>query len=354
MLTRRGRHTRSDIVSDAHALENDLGTAAAAFARLETKNAAAEGNDVADDDVEEIQADGADDGDAEKVSEVKARKAEADDDGEAEGAVDPKATSVSEPPPSLSDTEKARFKALPPEAQAFLREYAQRREGDLERHLNSKSGELAETHRQLKAKGEEAVAELGKRIGSLDATIAGAEALIGKKPDWVSLSSTLTPEQLKEQKATWQHVQSKLKAAKDEREKLNGEAKAKFEDRKKSVIDAHKAELLKEFKDPKGIDKAWSEIEPYLSKEGFSEAERGNMYDSRMWKVAHKAALWDKLQAEKKNVRKEAKPAPKLTKPGTVSEPGDRTNARPGAAMARLKKTGSQADAAAAFGARSK
>lgn len=336
-------------MSDTHAaLEDDLGKAAAAFARLETRNAAPEGDDAADDEVEEIEADGADAGDKESEGEAKAKP---DDDEEAEGEVDPDKRPASETPPSLSDEEKAAFKALPPEAQAFLRKYAERREGDIARHLNTKSGELAETHRQLKAKGEEAVAVLGKRIESLDAIVAGVEAIV-KEPDWVSLSRTLTPEQYQEQRATWEYVQSKLKAAKEEREKLNGEAQAKHRERQSQIVEFHKAELIKEFKDDKGIDKAWGgTIEPYLAKEGFSVAERGGMFDSRMWRVAYKAALYEKLQAEKKTVRKEAKPAPKLTKPGTTSEPGDRANARLGTAMARLKKTGTVADAAAAFSA---
>ncbi|MDP3677314.1 MAG: hypothetical protein Q8R44_19815 [Novosphingobium sp.] len=319
----------------------------------EQPNAAPEGGDV-----EELEADGADAGDT--------TQDESTDDGagdtrEAKGQVDPKAAKpeASEPPPSLSETEKARYKSLPPDAQAFVREYAQRREGDIERHLNSKSGELAETQRQIKTKGEEAIAGIAKRIERLDGSIADVESLIGKEPDWSAMAMS-DPDGAIQKKFAWDNLQGVLNKAREERKHLAEEGSKQVHEHQRKVADYHKAKLIEtypEFKDEAVLNRVWTEeIDPYLASKGLPVEVRSTLVDHRLWSIARDAAeghaAKQKLLKAKAEVRKEAKKVPKVTRPGTTPAKGDRERARQGEAMTQLKKKGGLREAENAFAAR--
>lgn len=279
---------------------------------------------------------------------------DSEDDGDAKREVDPKAEKLEaiEPPPSLSKEEKELFKSLPPDAQKMIA----RREQDVERHLRTKSGELAETQRQIQAKGEEIVAGITKRYESLDGAIATVKALIGREPDWVSLARNLTPEEYNEKRAAWDAVQATIANSEKERDALKADAVKQHKERQQKFVDVHHERLLEirpELRDPKAFDKTWSELDPYLASKGLPPDVRSNLVDSRLWDIALDALAYRKLQDAKAKVRKDVKPAPKVTRPGTAPVKGDRNKARQGETLARLRKNPSSLNAAAdAFGAR--
>lgn len=84
---------------------------------------------------------------------------------------------------------------------------------------------------------------------------------------------------------------------------------------------------------------------------GFSKEEIAEAvpYDHRMALVLHKAALWDKLQANKPKAVQQVEGRPPVQKSGKRLTPDAQKARRATDAITRLKQTGTVADAAAAY-----
>jgi hypothetical protein len=86
---------------------------------------------------------------------------------------------------------------------------------------------------------------------------------------------------------------------------------------------------------------------------GFDERElTGRFADSRFLVMAHKAAKWDTLQANKPKATEAVKNAPPVLKPGASKGPGAANELKAKDARARLKQSGSIQDAARLFALR--
>jgi hypothetical protein len=83
---------------------------------------------------------------------------------------------------------------------------------------------------------------------------------------------------------------------------------------------------------------------------GFSERELKTRFaDSRFLQMAHKAAKWDVLQAQKPKAQEAAKSAPPVLKPGASKGANVVAEQKYRDQRAQLKKSGSVNDAAALF-----
>jgi hypothetical protein len=80
---------------------------------------------------------------------------------------------------------------------------------------------------------------------------------------------------------------------------------------------------------------------------GFTKDEIANMADPRVVVALHKAAKWDKLQAQKPGVNQRVSKAPPISRPGAQSSNNSNTAVKDKALRARLKTTGNVNDAAA-------
>ena len=128
---------------------------------------------------------------------------------------------------------------------------------------------------------------------------------------------------------------------------LNSQKEAEHAENLKTYINGQKEKLLElipEWKDSKLADKEKKLVMSFGLKEGFTQTELDQAYDSRAVSTMRKAALWDQLQEKKKGI----KPVKRQSmKPGSKS--GDPTKIKSGKAMERLRKSGSVDDAAAVF-----
>jgi len=141
-----------------------------------------------------------------------------------------------------------------------------------------------------------------------------------------------------------------IQAVQSERHRLAQEQNAVRADQMQKFVteEAQKlAEYLPEFSDKAKGEQIRNSIRNYGKKVGFTDEELSQVYDSRHFKMLHKAMLHDKLMAGKAGVKKKVANAPKTMKGGakvkqTVT---DRTKKQ----QNRLLQTGDARDAAALF-----
>lgn len=109
------------------------------------------------------------------------------------------------------------------------------------------------------------------------------------------------------------------------------------------------AEAVPEFRDAQKAEQLQRALHAYGQSVGFSEEELGNVYDHRSVVVLRKAMLYDQMVARRQQVQPDRRPR------GPVAAPGSNAPAAPNVTfkkqMHQLRKTGSTADAAAAFAA---
>ena len=163
---------------------------------------------------------------------------------------------------------------------------------------------------------------------------------------WNNLKDTDPVQFLIEREAV-RDAQLQNQGIEQEYAKLNNQKEAEQTENLKTYINGQKEKLLElipEWKDSKLADKEKKLVMSFGLKEGFTQTELDQAYDSRAVSTMRKAALWDQLQEKKKGI----KPVKRQSmKPGSKS--GDPTKIKSGKAMERLKKTGSVDDAAAVF-----
>jgi len=140
-------------------------------------------------------------------------------------------------------------------------------------------------------------------------------------------------------------VNAKLTALKAERIRVAEEQTKNHQKELRKVI----AESNETLADPlKGIpgwnQEIYGKVLTYGQAEGYKAEEVNTITDPRMIKLLWKASKYDDLQKAKPLVEKRVVTVPKVSKPGTAEKPDANQEAwRTG--MARLKKTGTDADA---------
>jgi hypothetical protein len=85
---------------------------------------------------------------------------------------------------------------------------------------------------------------------------------------------------------------------------------------------------------------------------GYTQDEVSNMEDPRLVVALHKAAQWDRLQAQKPLAQQKVTKAATVSKPGASTPANSTTAVREKALRARLKQTGNVNDAAALLASR--
>lgn len=116
------------------------------------------------------------------------------------------------------------------------------------------------------------------------------------------------------------------------------------------------AQKLPEYFDQKKGAEIQSGIRKYLTGLGYTSEEingviqgdeiiRPGLSDHRVILMAHKARLYDELQAKKPELEKKAKKVPKMLKPSSRKTVNDREAKARNEKLARLRKTGKPADA---------
>jgi len=134
--------------------------------------------------------------------------------------------------------------------------------------------------------------------------------------------------------------QHQLGLLKKEQERERSEQLGKYiEGEQEKLLD-----VIPEWKDSKLADKEKKLVVKFGLKQGFTQTELDQAYDSRAVATMRKAALWDQLQEKRKGI----KPVKRTSmKPGSKS--GDPRKVGKGKAMDKLRKSGRVEDAAGVF-----
>lgn len=148
------------------------------------------------------------------------------------------------------------------------------------------------------------------------------------EPDWQTLYDTDPLEYFK-QKEMYQARAHQAQQAKIIQENIKKQEQAELEKRQLEYLEAQKKAILDFFpqwKNPEVAAKAVSHVNTYLTEEGFSADELNTLVDARLLKVAHKAAMYDKLVKDNNAKKAKLAPSKKTLNSGTATnnDPGFR------------------------------
>jgi hypothetical protein len=222
----------------------------------------------------------------------------------------------------------------------------------LESHVNNKSVEVSNLKKQAETERQQFLSAAAQELQRLQGMGQYAQQLINEdfhKVDWTALRATNPAEySIKRQEfqerqtalnqyltqVQQSHVQQQAQAQWGQQAKLAGERQAALAKRP-------------EWANMETFRKDYESIASGLRQAGFSEQEINSIADHRVLLAADAAARYWALQQKKPEVTQRVKLAPKLVKPGTrkADPKGDGYEQ----AKARLRKTHSDDDAAAAF-----
>ncbi len=211
-----------------------------------------------------------------------------------------------EPPLSWKADAKDRFKALPPELQAYVLE----RESERERGLSKTQQDSAEARKAAEAEAATYKAERQAYADRLGAIIEGVANSNPKLQEWQQRDwEKYARENPLEYGAEWfayQKAAGALNAAQTER------ARVQQQTVNEQRLKAHEELTAKlDFWKDTGKRTAFqSELRTWGKQEGWSDAEINGIEDSRALIMARKAMLWDKSQAELAKTASLKKPLP--------------------------------------------
>lgn len=106
-------------------------------------------------------------------------------------------------------------------------------------------------------------------------------------------------------------------------------------------------EKIPEWRDPDKAKAGKTELVSYLKDQGLSNEEIANAVDHRLIVMARKAMLFDRGQDKAELIEKKVKKIPKTLKPGTPKTPEQSKQIKKDELRAKLKRSGSDADALA-------
>ncbi len=214
------------------------------------------------------------------------------------------------PPAGMTEADKAVFSELPEELQRFVAGQEAGRTADYQR----KTQELSETRRETEALRGELRTKLAQQIDALQA-VAGRE-LAPPDPDLKKQD----PDRYEAELARYLHgkheqerSQALLSAAAEElaREQMTAYRNLMAEEA------ARLPALVPEMADPAKAEKLAGDIRAYALERGYSEDELVHA-KARDVGVLHRAMMFDRAQAARSKVERQAKRAPKSQKPGTA------------------------------------
>lgn len=210
---------------------------------------------------------------------------------------------------------------------------------------------------KVRQEAEQYAAQLAQERAQIAAVAAELEARwneIEPEPDWEKLR-TEDPVEWAIQKQVWAEKQTKraqLKAV--EQELMRRNQTAQQAELEKTIAKEREAlfEKIPEWKrDSAKATKEMGQIREYMKRVGFADEEIGQIYDHRAVLVLRSAMKAERLAERQKALEKTGKPVKVIQKtlvPGKgKGRAGPQTKARE--AMAQLRKTGRQDDAARAI-----
>jgi hypothetical protein len=184
---------------------------------------------------------------------------------------------------------------------------------------------------------------------------AFANQMRASEPNWEQVKQQ-SPERYLELRLQWVERQQQIERAAEQYEAHQRKI-AEQEALKVQSFRVEQARKLKasrpEWSDQNTFERDLDRTAQFLMKNGVSQDEINQLSDHRDWSIAHKAMLYEELQAKKPETLKRVKQLPKLVAPGVARGP-DRGSAKVHEQegeqiLARLKETGSSADARAAI-----
>lgn len=213
-----------------------------------------------------------------------------------------------------------------------------------------KTQKLAEERKAALAEVEQVRQERAQYSQLLERMKQQIEATSPSEPDWDRLRSE-DPIEFGVQWAEHQRRQMKLQAVQAEQGRLaeiqQREQLANYQkavDREKQLL----VQVIPEWQNPEKAKAEKAEIMEFGKRVGFSEDELKNITDHRAVVALRKAYLYDKLMANKAQVKPVQKSAAPVMRPGSASA-APKPQSELTRAKQRLAKTGSLQDAAAAF-----
>lgn len=149
-------------------------------------------------------------------------------------------------------------------------------------------------------------------------------------------------EQRRQHEARFQRAQSDLQIA--QAKQRDDQARARQEHTAKAAEKL--VELVPEWRDEGKAKAGKAEVAEYLVSQGYTPDLVSTVNDPIAVAIARKAALYDKLMAQKSVVEKKVTEAPKITSPGAATNAKRDMSERETAYSNSLRKTGSVDDAA--------
>ena len=287
--------------------------------------AAAEGDEATDEEVEPTAAEPADESSDDK----------ADEDDEPEDEAEPEAATftvtVDGQPVEVTRDE-------------FIRGYS------LTADYTRKTQQLAEQRRTAESELGEARAQRERYAAKLTTIEQMIKDATPKEPDWDQLQKA-DPTRYVAEYARHQRLKQNLKAVQDERERVEREA---VEDAKKqlaSLVQLERERLqaaVPEWEDAEARTKDLTAMSAYAqSVYGYTAEELSGVVDHRLMVILRKAMLFDAQRAKGKQAIQARREVSKTLPPGSPgSKPRGKAKER-AARVAQLKQTGSVRDATA-------
>jgi len=254
---------------------------------------------------------------------------------------------VVEPPRSWSNADKEVFAQLPPEAQAVIA----RRESERDKLLIRKSTEIDDHRRAIEATVQEIQTERQSYAQNLQQLlyVAAPEAQKFASIDWQRLAAE-NPADYVRLSAERDAMRGRIGAIQGELQRVGHQAQQEQAQQFAAIRKAEQQKLIEaipDFGDPEKGPKLASDMRQWLRGQGFSDAEIGQVIDSRVLVVAEKAMRADRAATARRQAEtKRNATAPAVQPPGAGRQRSDTQAAqRRNQKMAQLRKSGSEKDA---------
>jgi hypothetical protein len=222
----------------------------------------------------------------------------------------------------------------------------------MERDYRLKTADLAKQREavrdDVKKQVDPVIQDYQKKVQLFQAALSQAIAPELQSVDWNKLA-TEEPAKFVQLQAKAQSFERMMKAAAQELERTQEEAKTQAQQFLKDQVEQARTELPKYIPD-------WNDalyqgvLKTGVEEYGFAPEEVGNTADYRMIRVLHDAHKYRQLQKAKPEVVKRAVSVPKVMKPGSAEQPSKAQNEQE--LQKKLRKSGRLEDAVQLYLAR--
>ena len=252
-----------------------------------------------------------------------------------------------EPPTHWSEADKAVFAELTPQAQAIIA----RREREQNAAFTRKTQEIADHRRAIEATVQEIQTERQSYAQNLQQLlyVAAPEAQKFASIDWQRLASE-NPADYVRLSAERDALRGRIGAIQGELQRVASQAQQGQAQQFAALRQAEQAKLveaLPDFGDPEKGPKLASSMRQWLRAQGFSDAEIGQVVDSRVLVVAEKAMRADQAATVRRQAETKRNTAAATVQPPGAGRQRSDTQAaqRRNQKMAKLRNSGSEKDA---------